>query len=90
MATKVYIGRLSHEATEQDLEEVFKTYGPLNKIDLKIGFAFIEFQDSRDAEDAIRNLNGHDIRGSIISVQAARGPKEVRNRVPKVHPSFFF
>lgn len=84
MATKIYIGRLSHETTQEDLEDVFKTYGQLNKIDLKLGFAFIEFQDSRDAEDAIRDLNGREIRGSAISVQAARGAKETRNRIPKV------
>jgi splicing factor, arginine/serine-rich 4/5/6 len=81
---KVFVGRLSPDANEQDLEEVFKPYGQITKIDVKQGFAFIHFQDGRDAEEAMRGLHGCDIKGSLISVQPAKGPRDNRNRVPKV------
>lgn len=43
------------------LEEAFSKYGPIKKVWLARrppGFAFIEFEDSRDAEDAVKGLDG--------------------------------
>jgi RNA recognition motif-containing protein len=81
---KVYIGHLPQDITDQELGDIFRTYGQINKLDLKIGFAFVEYQNAQDAEDAIRDLNGREIKGSAITIQVAKGPKENKTRIPKV------
>lgn len=56
---KVYVGDLGNSASKQEIEDAFKYYGPLRNVWVARnppGFAFVEFEDSRDAEDAIRGL----------------------------------
>ena len=58
---KVYVGDLGSDANKQDLEDAFSYYGRLRNVWLARnppGFAFVEFEDSRDAEDAVRGLDG--------------------------------
>ena len=57
---KVYVGDLARDATEKDLERAFNYYGPLKSVWVARnppGFAFIEFEDTRDADDAVRGLD---------------------------------
>lgn len=56
---KVYVGDLGNNASKQELEDAFGYYGPLRNVWVARnppGFAFVEFEDARDAEDAIRGL----------------------------------
>lgn len=58
---KVYIGGLKDSANKYELEDLFTKYGPLKNIWIARnppGFAFIEYEDPRDAEDAVRGLDG--------------------------------
>jgi RNA recognition motif-containing protein len=58
---KVYIGDLGYGAAKQEIEDVFSRYGPLRNVWVARnppGFAFVEFQDPRDAEDATKALDG--------------------------------
>lgn len=58
---KVYVGDLGSGASKQELEEAFSYYGPLRNVWVARnppGFAFVEFEDMRDAEDAVRGLDG--------------------------------
>lgn len=58
---KVYIGDLGYGAAKQELEDVFSRYGPIRNVWVARnppGFAFVEFQDPRDAEDATKALDG--------------------------------
>ena len=58
---KIYVGNLSRDASEKDLERAFSYYGPLRSVWVArnpSGFAFIEFDDPRDAEDSVRGLDG--------------------------------
>ncbi|XP_076317172.1 serine-arginine protein 55-like isoform X3 [Tachypleus tridentatus] len=73
MGTRVYIGRLSHDCRERDLERFFKGYGRIREILIKNGFGFVEFEDYRDADDAVYELNGKDLLGERVSVEKARG-----------------
>lgn len=59
--TKVYIGNLGTGAGKGELERAFSYYGPLRTVWIARnppGFAFAEFEDPRDAEDAVRGLDG--------------------------------
>ena len=58
---KVYVGDLPRDASEKELERAFSYYGPLRNVWVARnppGFAFVEFEDPRDADDASRGLDG--------------------------------
>ncbi|XP_078505143.1 serine/arginine-rich splicing factor 7-like isoform X2 [Lissotriton helveticus] len=74
--TKVYVGNLSTGAGKGELERAFSYYGPLRTVWIARnppGFAFVEFEDPRDAEDAVRGLDGNVICGSRIRVELSTG-----------------
>ncbi|GLJ40350.1 hypothetical protein SUGI_0829660, partial [Cryptomeria japonica] len=71
--TRLYVGRLSSRTRTRDLEDLFGKYGRVRDVDLKHDFAFIEFSDARDADEARYYLNGRDLNGSRIVVEFARG-----------------
>lgn len=55
---KVYVGDLGNNASKPELEDAFSYYGPLRNVWVARnppGFAFVEFEDPRDAEDAVSN-----------------------------------
>ncbi|XP_027153947.1 serine/arginine-rich splicing factor RSZ21A-like [Coffea eugenioides] len=59
--SRVYVGNLDQRVTERDLEDEFRFYGVLRSVWVARrppGYAFVEFDDRRDAEDAIRALDG--------------------------------
>ena len=58
---KVYVGDLPRDASEDELDKAFGYYGPIRNIWISRdphGYAFVEFEEGRDAEDAIKELNG--------------------------------
>ncbi|KAJ3080873.1 hypothetical protein HDU79_010767 [Rhizoclosmatium sp. JEL0117] len=70
---KLYVGRLPRNADKRDLEDLFGKYGRVVSLDLKQGgFAFVEYEDQRDAEDAIAALNNFPFEGERISVEWSR------------------
>mmetsp|Transcript_25707 Transcript_25707/g.72018 ORF Transcript_25707/g.72018 Transcript_25707/m.72018 type:complete len:303 (+) Transcript_25707:129-1037(+) len=71
--TRVYVGRLSRRTDEEELDYHFGKLGPVRSIDIKNGYAFVEYNDERDADDAVDRLDGADIDGSRVIVQHARG-----------------
>ncbi|GAB4855597.1 Serine/arginine-rich splicing factor sr30 [Ancistrocladus abbreviatus] len=74
----IYVGNLPGDTRERELEDLFYKYGPIVDIDLKIpprppGYAFVEFEDERDAEDAIHGRDGYDFDGHRLRVEFAHG-----------------
>ncbi|KAK6937379.1 F-box domain [Dillenia turbinata] len=74
----LYVGNLPGDIREREVEDLFYKYGPIAHIDLKIpprppGYAFVEFEEARDAEDAIRGRDGYDFDGYRLRVELAHG-----------------
>ncbi|CRL08443.1 CLUMA_CG021266, isoform A [Clunio marinus] len=73
---KVYVGNLGSSASKHEIEKSFSKYGPLRNVWVARnppGFAFVEFEDSRDAEDAVRALDGTRVCGTRIRVEMSSG-----------------
>jgi RNA recognition motif-containing protein len=77
--TRLFIGNLSVEVTQDDLHEAFAAYGPVNSTDIVMdrsngrprGFGFIEMPWQAHAVAAIQGLNGTDLKGQSIKVSRA-------------------
>ncbi|XP_019428258.1 PREDICTED: serine/arginine-rich-splicing factor SR34-like isoform X3 [Lupinus angustifolius] len=74
----IYVGNLPGDIREREVEDLFIKYGHIAHIDLKVpprppGYAFVEFEDSQDAEDAIRGRDGYDFDGHRLRVELAHG-----------------
>ncbi|WVZ98237.1 hypothetical protein U9M48_043702 [Paspalum notatum var. saurae] len=74
----IYVGNLPGDIREREVEDLFYKYGRIVEIDLKIpprppGFAFVEFEDPRDAEDAIYGRDGYNFDGNRLRVELAHG-----------------
>ncbi|GAA0142839.1 hypothetical protein Leryth_027217 [Lithospermum erythrorhizon] len=73
----VFVGNFEFETRQSELERLFSKYGRIDRVDMKSGFAFVYYEDERDAEDAIRGLDnvpfGYDRRK--LSVEWARGER---------------
>ncbi|KAE8056523.1 hypothetical protein FH972_013291 [Carpinus fangiana] len=58
--TRIYVGNLDPRVTERDLEDEFRVFGVIESVWVARrppGYAFIDFEDRRDADDAIRELD---------------------------------
>jgi len=86
MNTKLYIGNLSQDVTENDLRELISPLGPVNEINVIMdkatgqarGFAFVTMNTAAGAQAVIENLNGTDWNGRALTVNEAR-PREERS-----------
>ncbi|KRY78550.1 Serine/arginine-rich splicing factor 3, partial [Trichinella pseudospiralis] len=81
---KVYVGGLPERASRGELEEIFGRFGPLRNVWVARrpwGFAFVEFEDARDAIDAVRQLDGSRMCGVRARVELSHGQR--RNRGPR-------
>lgn len=84
---KMYVGNLSFETTENDLQDLFEQHGTVNEVHLMVdrmtgrsrGFAFVTMNDSAQANAAMSALNGHELNGRALNVNEAR-PREERPR----------
>jgi len=69
---RVYIGNIGNDVRERDVEKFFKGFGKLGEISIKNGYGFVDFEDYRDADDAVHDLDGKDLRGARVRVELAR------------------
>ncbi len=79
MAVRLFIGNLSYDVTEAELRVHFATLGSLTSLALPMdrdtgkprGFAFVEFRERADAEEAIRHFNTQLFKGRPLAVSEA-------------------
>ena len=82
----IYVGNLSYEVNQEDLNEVFTEYGTVKRVHVptdretgrKRGFAFIEMESEIDEDKAIQALDGAEWMDRTLKVNKAR-PRENRN-----------
>jgi RNA recognition motif-containing protein len=85
MNTKLYVGNLSFDATENEIQDMFTVCGPVNEVNLIMdrmtnrsrGFAFVVMATEEGAQAAIQQLAGKEINGRALTVNEAR-PREER------------
>ena len=85
METKIYVGNLSYDTTEVDLQTLFAQAGTVESVDLikdrasgrSKGFAFIVMANQSEMEKAIQMFNGYSLGERELSVNIAR-PREER------------
>lgn len=75
---RVYLGNLSDDSRERDVERFLKGYGKLRDVILKGSYGFVEFEDRRDATDAVKDLDGKEMNGGRIRVEHARDSRDSR------------
>jgi RNA recognition motif-containing protein len=86
METKVYVGQLSFDTTEEELRDLFSQAGTVVSINLikdrdsgvSKGFAFVEMSSQNEMEEAIRKFNSSYLNNQQLRVDIAR-PRAERN-----------
>lgn len=85
--TKLYVGNILYETTEEDLKDYFGRIGAVLSATVirfhdgkSKGFAFVEMENADDAQKAIAEYNGKDFKGRNIVVAEARPPKPREDR----------
>lgn len=56
-SSRIYVGSLSEQATEAQLEDLFSKYGPIRGIMISKGYGFVQFETDESAQNAIQNEN---------------------------------
>jgi RNA recognition motif-containing protein len=86
MNTKLYVGNLSYDTTENDLQDLFSKHGPVSEVAIMQdretgrgrGFGFVTMATPEGAQAAIQALNGKEVQGRALTVNEAR-PREERS-----------
>ena len=84
MAIRLFVGNLPYNATEADLREHFAAVGQLSYAYIPMdketgkprGFAFIEFNDRAQADEAIRRFNNQPFKGRNLAINEARAKED--------------
>ena len=85
MGNKLYVGNLSYNIRDDDLQQAFAQYGTVNSAKVMMdrdtgrskGFGFVEMGSDPEAQAAINGMNGQPLEGRPLVVNEAR-PREER------------
>ena len=80
MSTKLFVGNLSFNTTENDLQDLFTPHGPVTEVNLMMdratgrprGFGFVEFNNDEQARAAMAALSGKNVDGRDLTVNEAK------------------
>jgi len=84
----IYVGNLSHDVSDDELKEAFEAYGNVESAKVirdrfsgeSRGFGFVEMQNKAEAQEAMSNLDGKEIKGRFLIVNEARPKSDNRRR----------
>lgn len=87
----MYVGNLAYSVTEEDLREAFAAFGEVASVKIikdnfsgqSKGFGFVEMPDNSQADQAIKALNGNQLKGRPLKVNQARPQGEKPARRPR-------
>ena len=82
----IFVGSLSSDTTEEDLQKAFEAFGQVKSVTIikdmfsreSKGFGFVEIQSKAEAQAAINGLNGTMLKGKALNVNEARPREEGR------------
>jgi cold-inducible RNA-binding protein len=85
MSNKMFVGNLSFNTTENDLQDAFAAHGTVTEVNLMMdretgrprGFGFVTMSNAEEAQNAIAALNGKQVDGRALTVNVAK-PREER------------
>jgi RNA recognition motif-containing protein len=91
MNTKLYIGNLTFDATQQDLEDLFSQAGTVKETIIisdrtsgrSRGFGFVVMSDDAGAQKAISQFNNHDFQGRNLTVNVAKEREAYASSAPR-------
>ena len=80
----IYVGNLSYETTEEDLQQAFEGFGQVESVNVikdkysgrSKGFGFVEMPAKDEAQSAINELNDTELKGRTLKVNEARPRSE--------------
>ena len=83
----IYVGNLAPDVTDEDLKQAFSAFGQVQTVTVikdkfsgeSRGFGFVEMPGKAEAQTAITEMNGKDLKGRTLNVNEAR-PKTERPR----------
>ncbi|HEU5397620.1 MAG TPA: RNA-binding protein [Verrucomicrobiae bacterium] len=86
MSNKLFVGNLSFNTSENDLQDAFAAFGTVTEANLMMdratsrprGFGFVTMSTADEAQAAIAGLNGKELDGRALTVNVAR-PREERS-----------
>src|SRR5438045_1957963 len=84
METKLFVGNLSWDVSEKDLQDTFAQHGPVSEVKVMMdrdtgkprGFAFVTMATKEGAEAVIKALNGSSLQGRAVTVNEARARED--------------
>ena len=87
MNKKLYVGSLPYSVTEDELRNLFSSFGPIESVRIitdkftgqSKGFGFVEMANAEDAKKAVEGMNGKQLNGRTLIVNDAR-PEQRRER----------
>ena len=88
--TSIFVGNLSFNTTEAELERTFARHGRVSSVRMMtdrssgspLGFAFVQMPGTEDAEEAIARTNGQSIGGRVLRVNEAQSRNDSRTAGP--------
>jgi len=86
MSNKLFVGNLSFNTTENDLQDAFAAHGTVTEANLMMdratgrprGFGFVTMSTTEEAQKAVEAMNGKSVDGRPLTVNVAR-PREERS-----------
>jgi RNA recognition motif-containing protein len=80
--SKLYVGNLGYSVTNEQLVDLFSSYGEVKHVNIieGKGFGFVEMSNQADAEKAKAELNNSEFKGRTLKVDEARPPRNKQRR----------